>query len=47
MLITLNLIKETEQEEMEIEEEYKNMSAKELRELYQKAKLEKKRVLKL
>ena len=40
MLITLGLVKETTQEEMEIEEEYKNMSAKELRELYQKAKLE-------
>jgi len=41
MLITLNLIKETEQEEMEIEEEYKNKSAKELRVLYEESKLEK------
>ena len=40
MLITLGLVKHAEQQEMEIEEEYKNMSAKELRELYQKAKLE-------
>jgi len=40
MLITLGLVKETTQEEMEIEEEYKNMSAKELRVLYEKSKLE-------
>ena len=40
MLITLGLIKETEQQEMEIEEEYKNKSAKELRVLYEKSKLE-------
>lgn len=40
VLIKLGLIKETEQEEMEIEEEYKNKSAKELRVLYEKSKLE-------
>jgi len=40
MLITLNLIKESVLEEVIEDEEYKNMSAKELRELYQKAKLE-------
>jgi len=39
VLIKLGLIKKTE-EEIDIEEEYKNMSKTELRELYQKAKLE-------
>jgi len=41
VLFKLGLIKETEQQEIDIEEEYKNMSKTELRELYQKAKLEK------
>lgn len=39
-LVTLGLVKETEQDEMEIEEEYKNMSKRELRELYEKSKLD-------
>ena len=41
MLITLNLIKESVLEEVIEDEEHRNMSKTELRELYQKAKLEK------